>query len=335
MKTKYHSNLSVADAQNRDRILSSTGAIRGRWLGVALGGFLFTSIFALSAPPVEAQCKQWNVGGEWRFKQGTLPVKMNLRRKGIVITGTASFTGAIKKGEGGLGGSFGETGLIHGTVDGTLEGDSFAVKIEWDNNTTGVYEGTIGPSGKIEGKGWERRSPRTKVRWYSETRMVCADKEAAQPKPTTQSAPTAPVQPPPTPSPAPPPILTTQGEALKKTLPYIRALPQIVSIPRGDNEALTKLVWFAGNDHPNAQVVVAVDGGDERLVDSQRKGSRQVKVKAGEKYVYTLIDAGEPLASVVVQTDQSAPPDRQRLREEPKEPPQDSESDNDENQGDE
>ena len=349
MKTKYNSTLSAADAKSGDH--THNGSIHRKWSALALGGLLFTSLFALPAPLAEAQCKQWNVGHGWRFKQGTLPVDMNLQQKGTVVTGTASFTGTTIKASDNVMGSFGQEGLIYGDVDGTVKGDSFAVKIYWNNDTIGVYEGTIRPSGKIEGKGWERRSPRTKVRWYSETRMVCAD-AAPTPKPIKSSGKAKPATTPsqlpvvpgsstgtgggfiqmfPT-TPAPKVQTPTQGEAGKSTRPYIRALPQIVSIPRGEREALTKLVWFAGNDHPNAQLVVAVDGGDERLVDAQRKGSRQVKVKAGQRHVYTVIDAGEPLASVVVQTAQSAPPER--LRGKPTEDRQDGESDNDKKQGD-
>ena len=279
---------------------------------------------------------------------------MNLQQKGTVVTGTATHD-IEKTSSGNFGGSFAGASTVSGTVDGTVEGDSFAVKIEWDNNTTGVYEGTIGPSGKIEGKGWERRSPRTKVRWYSETRMVCADAAPAIPKPIRFSGKAKPAVTPSqlpvhpgtgpesgtkggffqlhTPAPAPPVITSTQGEAGKATRPYLRALPQIVSIPRGESKALTKLVWFAGSDHPNAQLVVAVNGGNERLVDSQRKGSRQVKVKAGRKYVYSLVDNGESLATVVVQADQSARPERRRGNQRGFR--RDLENENDENQGDE
>ena len=329
MKTKNYPTLSAAeDGKSGDH--TQNGSIRRKWFALSLGGFLFTSIFALSAPSVEAECKQWSVGHGWQFKQGSgfgaIKVDLDLHQNGTVITGTASH---LPPGNA-------ESGIsVRGTVDGTVEGDQFAVKIEWNNSTTGVYEGTIGPSGKIEGKGWEIRSPRTRVRWYSETRMVCADAAPAAPTPKVLKS-TGKARPA-TPTPTAPPkeFTPTQGEAGKSTRPYIRALPQIVSIPRGESEALTKLVWFAGNDHPDARLVVEVNGGDEQLVDPQRKGSRQVKVKAGQKHVYTLSDGGEPLASVVVQTDQSAPPDRQRLRGEQRERPQDGESDNDENQGDE
>lgn len=345
MTTKYNSTLSAADANSGDR--PRNNSIRRQWSALALGGFLFTSIFALSTPLVSAQCEQWSVGHGWRLKQGGINVDLDLQQKGTVITGRARHDIDKKNGSSAPMGSFGEIGTVRGTVDGTVEGDSFAVKIYWDNNTIGVYKGTIRPSGKIEGKGYNQATPRAKVNWYSDTRMVCADaapsgtkqagsdaaksdpaaaadawldqevrkrKAAAQPTSNASKGPRGFINGLQLGGTPPSPSTPTQGEAGKQTRPYIRALPQIVAIPEGDNEALTKLVWFAGNDHPGAQLVVAVDGGDERLVDSQRKGSRQVTVRAGQRHIYTLVDAGEALASVIVQTDQSARPDRQRLR---------------------
>ena len=155
--------------------------IRPKWFALALGGLLFTSIFALSAPPAEAECQQWNVGHGWRFKQGTIAVDMNLHQNGTVITGTAGHIFYVRESDGVLGmGGHGGYKDVRGTVDGTVERDSFAVKIYWDNNTIGVYDGTIRPSGRIEGKGWEQSTPRTKVNWHSVTTMVCADAAAAQ-----------------------------------------------------------------------------------------------------------------------------------------------------------
>ena len=342
--------------------------IRRRSFAPALGGFLFAATFALSAAPAKAQCAQWQVGHGWRFKQGPTVVHMSLRQNGMAVRGKANFV-LVESSAAGFFGRMHSSDTITGDVDGSVNGNQFGAVIHWNNNTTGVYEGTIDPDGWIEGKGWERRSPRTKVNWHSETRMVCPDAVPAGTKPGSSAATKAELeaagdawladevrkrkaasQPTPSstnkqrgfipgfgdaspPAPTPKEFTPTQGEAGKATRPYLRALPQIVSIPRGESEALTKLVWYAGNDHPDAQLVVEVNGGDETLVDSQRKGSRQVKVKAGRKYVYALVDNGVPLATVIVQADQSAPPDR--LRGNQRGFRQDVEGDNDQIQGDE
>ncbi len=185
MKTKHHSLLSAPEIRRGGKTLNST--IHRKWSALALGGFLFTSIFALSAPPVEAQCQQWNVGHGWRFKQGWLNVDLDLHQKGTVITGTARYNTTASGGT--FGGNFGgATSVTVGDVDGTVKGDSFAVRIHWDNNTTGVYNGTIGPSGRIEGTGYNQATPSKKVNWYSDTHMACADAAPVKPSAPTQSS---------------------------------------------------------------------------------------------------------------------------------------------------
>jgi len=177
METKHHIILSAPAAQNGDQ--TQNNPTRRKWFALALGGFLFTSIFALLAPPVEAQCQQWNVGHGWRFKQGPTNVDMNLHQNGTVVTGTASHVIRAENGGRNITGAFIHDTTVSGDVDGTVKGDHFAVHIHWNNNTTGVYNGTIRPSGKIEGTGYNQATPSQKVNWYSETSMECADAAAA------------------------------------------------------------------------------------------------------------------------------------------------------------
>jgi hypothetical protein len=300
MKTKY-STLSAAEAKSRDRILSSACAIRGRWWAVALGGFVFTSLFALPAPPVEAECEQWNVGHGWRFKQGTTNVDLDLHQNGTVVTGTATHMTYTPDG------SHGKS-RVDGDVDGTVEGDHFAVHIQWDNNTTGVYDGTIRPSGRIEGTGYNQATPRIKVRWHSETSMVCAD-TAAQPinpaPPPIKSSGKMPAEPTPKPikssgkfRPSSPP---TQSSA---AAPTIKANPVAVTIPEGQSHGRTTLTWDAGPDHPDAEVWMKDMQGEERLVVQQGKGTRSVTVERGKNYQVILTDAGQQLARAAVLTKQ-------------------------------
>ena len=161
--------------QSGDRTLNNT--IRCRWFALGLGGFLFVSVFALSPSPMQAGwCPDWDVGHKWAFNQGSIRVYLDLHQNGTVITGTAGHQ------PGGY--------IVYGTVDGTVKGDHFAIHIYWKNNTTGVYNGTIRPTGRIEGTGYEIRSPSVKVNWYSETTMGCAHEAAApaaavKPKPAT------------------------------------------------------------------------------------------------------------------------------------------------------
>ena len=284
MKIKYNSTLSAPAGGGGDQ--RRANPIRPSWFALALGGFLFTSIFALSAPPVEAQCQQWDVSGKWQFKQGwgqgAINVLVDLSQTGrTVITGTASHVPP--------GGD-----LTNGTVDGTMEGDSFAVKIYWENNTIGVYEGTIRPSGRIEGKGWEQATRRTKVRWYSKTTMKCADAAA----PPTNPPPTGPAQPTPKPLKSTGKARETQPSA---AAPTITAHPRVVSIPDGQTEGPVTLTWDGGPDHPSAEVWRKEGGsGPETLVTKRPKGTRSVTVERGKNYQFLLIEDGQQLAKAVV-----------------------------------
>jgi hypothetical protein len=288
MKLKYNSSLSAAKPQIGGPIQHDR--VRRRWSALTFGGLLVTSICALSAPSLEAQCKQWNVGHAWRFKQGALIVNMDLHQEGIVVTGTASFTGTTKKSEGGLFGSFGATGTINGTVDGTVEDDQYAVKIYWDNNDIGIYTGTIRPSGRIEGKGYEQKSRRIKVNWYSETTMKCAD-AAVQP---TKPAPNVPAS-------TPKPIKSTGKSKVSPAVPFIVANPIAVTAPEGQSQGTTTLTWDAGPNHPNV-IVWSREGVDGKttVVDTREKGTRTVAVDRGKNYQFILMETGEQLAKAVV-----------------------------------
>ncbi len=304
MKTKNNSPLSATEAQSGDH--SQNNASRCQWPALTLGGFLFAFVFALSALSVKAECQQWNVGHKWRFRQGskvvnektvTTTVDMNLQQEGTVLTGTANLQDTYP-----ADGHVYVLWKVSGTVDGTVEGDQFAVKIEWNNGTTGVYEGTIGPSGKIEGKGWEIRSPRTKARWYSETRMGCADSTAVQPTaPAPQTSGTVP-----TPAPVVRPVKSTGRPKTSTAVPNIKANPVAVTIPAGQSHGRTTLTWDCGPDHPDAEVWMkeSVGGDKEVLVVQQGKGTRSVTVELGKYYHFILKDAGQELAKAVVLTRQ-------------------------------
>jgi len=306
MKTQYNSARSTIEAEGSDRGQSTL--TRRRRFALALGGFLLTSLFTLPAPLAEAQCSQWNVGHGWRFKQGPTNVDLNLQQKGRVVTGTATHNITTASSDNVMG-SFGGVTSVSGTVDGTVEGDSFAVKIYWENNTIGVYNGTIRPSGKIEGTGYKQGSSRTKVNWYSETRMVCAGEAAAEP---TKAAPPL-MNPPPKPiaksgkvpaNPPPKPISKSgkmpTSQASVPGVPTITAHPTVVTIPEGDSRGPVMLTWDAGPDHPDAEVWMKDTKGQETLVAKLGKGTRRASVERGTNYQIILTDAGEQLARTAV-----------------------------------
>lgn len=162
MKTNPHSILSapVTDCGNQ----TQNSSIRRKRFALALGGFLFTSLFALSAPPVKAQCQQWNFSGQWEIRQGSFLLSLALNQTGTVVTGTAVSTNSTSK------------LLMHGQVGGTAEGDSFLVTINWPNGGGGVYKGKMRPNGTLHGVTSDKNHPTTsRASWEALTTFKCAD----------------------------------------------------------------------------------------------------------------------------------------------------------------
>jgi hypothetical protein len=175
MKTKYNSTQSVAKAKSHSG--TQNNSIRRKRSALTLRGFFLAFVFALSVSSVKAQCaKGWSVLGKWGLKQGTIVNAMDLYQSGDRVYGKASFQGIIQrptKGVLGIGGKYGESGTIDGSVEGTVTGDNFSIKIVWTNKTTGVYNGKFGPQGQLSGTGYEIRSPSKKVNWVSDRNMTC------------------------------------------------------------------------------------------------------------------------------------------------------------------
>ena len=171
MKTKYTSTSSAADVQTAARTLDNS--IRRKWFALTLGGFLFTSIFALSPSPVNGQCPQgWNVSGGWRFKQSNQGVPNSLR---LSVDGGGNISGQARYQTGGRDTSVG------GLVSGRFSGSEIELVISWSNGLTGVYNGRIDSQGMITGTGYEKSTPSKKVSWSSERPMTCGE-QAPQPR---------------------------------------------------------------------------------------------------------------------------------------------------------
>ena len=87
----------------------------------------------------------------------------------------------------GLGGG----GPIRGQIDGTIQGKVIQFTVYWggskEGGSVGVYTGTIGPTGKIDGASYDKVQPNVKATWYSDTRMECASSADAAPTPATQT----------------------------------------------------------------------------------------------------------------------------------------------------
>ena len=129
-----------------------------------------TLLCAAAVTTASSQCSHWDMSGEWTFVQtnGTSP-QFTFRQTETGLQGSAVYYY-----------EYNDSGYyfpVRGSVDGTLKGDSFEVTAYWDNGTTGVYTGKIGPQGRIEGTAYDKLHPQTRADWYSDHTARCASKD--------------------------------------------------------------------------------------------------------------------------------------------------------------
>ena len=254
-----------------------------------LCGLSFTVVLVLLPISARAQkCAKWDASGSWNIVQGnpTFYIPVELEQKGRVLTGRAT-QGVIGK----TGGVYNQT---IGTVDGTIDVDSFSVQIFWFNGQTGVYNAMILPSGRLDGEGYEKSSSNVRVPWHSEGVLKCALAGPSKPFKITSKI----TLPPSTPSPSPPRPAEPAPPPPPMKVPGIVASPVIFQAPFLPT-GIVILTWDGGPDHPYAEVWVKVNGAPETFVVEQGKGTRPETVQRGRNYEYILTDAGKTLATVV------------------------------------
>jgi hypothetical protein len=255
-----------------------------------LFGVLFITVLALVPISAGAQCStKWLASGHEVvsiMQRGQrYGIHLSLVQKGRVITGTASHQTS--------------SGVNKGTVDGTIDGDSFRVQIFWNNGQTGVYIANVLPSGRLDGEGYEKNSPNVRPTWHSVGVLKCAPPPHIQSpinpfKFPNKKPPSKPASPPPTP-------------------PFIIASQPIIPTPHHPFGILA-LSWDGGPDHPNVEVFLSMDNGTEvpafstehspqSLVWKQPKTSIQLNLQRKHHYRFVLKGAGKTLstAAFVVQ----------------------------------
>jgi hypothetical protein len=253
-----------------------------------LCGLLFAAVVALAPILSNAQCAQWDAGGDWEIQQSNgYTLYLHLTQSGKTITGKSTYgttTGGTKFLGVQLAG--GDPSIHTDDVSGNIEGDDFYVLI----GSAGVYRGKIGTSGRIDGTTYDQNNPSSQASWFSGRSMKCAPPPAPPvPKPIRSSGHMPHSQPAP-PSPPPPPM----------KVPGIVASQAIFPTPYTP-VGFVILTWDAGVDHPNAQVWVKINGAPKIPVLKQPKGGLQQTVERGRTYEYLLTDkAGKTLASVLV-----------------------------------
>jgi hypothetical protein len=144
----------VLHAPSRGTHMTRIGRVSIMLLGLSISIAFSTAALA--------ECARWNLDGEWTFVQSnnTSPI-FTLRQTSTGLQGSAH-CGA---------GTF----AVSGSVDGESKGDQFKVTAYWNNETTGVYEGTIGPQGRISGRTHDAQHPNVVANWYSNRTATCAD----------------------------------------------------------------------------------------------------------------------------------------------------------------
>jgi hypothetical protein len=71
-------------------------------------------------------------------------------------------------------GTFGGTashsnGKVRGHGEGIVEGNRFHFRVEWNNGTVGVYNGTFGLDGVLTGITFDEARPSSQATWRSNT----------------------------------------------------------------------------------------------------------------------------------------------------------------------
>ncbi len=146
MKTKRHPN-----------------KIHRRWFRAGLGALLLVSLTALLPFPVQAQCEQWDVSGDWEIVQSNgSRVQMVLSVNGTAVTGYARDVQDAPR----------------IPVTGTMVGNKFNVTVYWKGGNVGVYRGTVDAGGGMKGTTRDKASG-ARATWYSNRSMICAPDAAA------------------------------------------------------------------------------------------------------------------------------------------------------------
>ena len=139
---------------------------------------VFLAIVIVLPSQIAGQCPQWDASGIWNLNQSNkISVKMVLNQRGPRLNGNAYFQG--------------KTGMEHGTVSGTIQGDVFHVDIKWDYGETGIYNGkrieVRAPADKLQylaGDAYIKEQPDNKSRrstWRSSSAMHCYQGRSARP----------------------------------------------------------------------------------------------------------------------------------------------------------
>ncbi len=267
-------------------ILKTTNLLNTRM--AFIGCLLAVVVLALLPISAEAQCSTgWDASGSMKIRQRgiRLGFTFDMQQKGRVITGKA--VGAIRNRNN-------EVDVLEGSIDGTLDGDSFNAQVFWTNGSRGIYNAKVLPSGRLDGEGYEKNSPNVRVPWYSDEVLKCP--APAFKAPTWGKFPKVPGTAKPTSTPAPPPkppfIIASQPIGMPN-LPYSSVF----------------LGWDGGPDHTSVEVWLSINNSPEipafsmdipaqSPVFKQPKGPAiELRLERGRHYKFVLKASGKTLST--------------------------------------
>ena len=140
------------------------------WLAVfaitGKGCLLFALILALLPSSLEAECAQWDVAIDWGLQQSDgILVHMELaqERGGTNLSGRASYSDKI------------HAVRQQGDVKGTVQGNKFDLRVVWRTGNVGLWNGTILPSGIIQGRCSDENVRSYKATFVSDGPMRCVN----------------------------------------------------------------------------------------------------------------------------------------------------------------
>ena len=156
---------------------------------VSLGRVVSISFAMLLPSAAQAACSQWDLPGSWIAIQsnGSKP-EFSLQQTETLLQGTAHYD-YTHKDKCILVACGDDYYTVHGSVDGTITGDSLDVTVYWEDGGVGGYTGKIGPTGRMTGTTVDKNNPRNVATWYSDQPFKCRA-AAAPPVAVTPPGPT-------------------------------------------------------------------------------------------------------------------------------------------------
>jgi hypothetical protein len=138
---------------------------------VTISSLTFLALFMCTAQ-AQAACNQWIIPQKVWIKQSNQTI--------VYIETSPSQGGFSGKAH------YDSDWRVEGVLEGTVDGSNVQFTIHWldDRNirdAAGVYTGTIGPQGRLQGTSYDVAHPQTRANWWASEVMQCRQAGPAAP----------------------------------------------------------------------------------------------------------------------------------------------------------